>query len=250
MHDDNGRNFENVLKKLKIANSVPENIERRIVKSERNNYIKLLKKTGQYSIFAAISAYAIFFFKKLGMTLTIVQGTTIVVVSSLSIAIGVSTGAYLLVEEFFKTEPVKETIIKKPIEKTVSKPEVPVKEIARPKEKLKKQIAIKKPIITIESFKSDNLDKKELKNISYKIKKSLSVLRGKKSIINYIPKDEEYVLLRGYVDYSNNQYTLDIKIYDAKKLEYVFFTTEKATGKEELNYVCDKIAHKINQKFK
>lgn len=248
MHNnDNIDNFENTLKKLQVTNAIPAKIKKKIHKYERADYIELLKKTGQYSLFAACSAYIIFFFKKIGISLTIFQSSVILVISSATIVISIAMATIFSIN-YFATDVLENNVVKpiNEIKTTTVKEKITQ---AKTKNVSKKSLILKRPFILIESFKTESVNNKILKVVKQNIFKSLSHTRGKKSILGSLPQNNDYVILKGYVDFIDGQYVVDVKIYDVKKFEYILFATETVTGVEKLGYACEKISTKIDQKL-
>lgn len=253
MNNNEIKDIENLFNKYNLINTIPKDVEKKISKSERKNYVKLLKKTGNYSIFIAVSTYIVYLLKKSSVIFTTIKSSVILSTTTVVSVTTITTGIYFGYKAYYQEKPeevIPATDNTKIIEEIAPKTVTP--EIATPAKPI---VSTKLPEnrIAIQPLKTINIDSEVAKNITFLLNDNLEQLRGKNSsLIQNKDSNNKNVtmILKGDVNSSNDQIVINIKILNIKNLEYIFYTTETVKNKDQIENACQKISRQIVDNIK
>ncbi|MCP4136463.1 MAG: hypothetical protein GY754_36175 [bacterium] len=226
--DQNITTIRKVLEKCGLAYPVPESYKEYIRKNRRRFYIKLIKRTGHYTLWEGLTSYIYFGCTRFGLQLTSLQSSVAFIAASAMAVAVISTGGYFAVK-IFVFDPVEIKPVQ--VEKTVNA--APVKETVKAKPR-------PKPFtlnLLIEGF--GNIDKKTTTSISQKVKRYF--------IKNGISINKKYIV-SGEIKAIEGNYYAKIRAFN-NKAEQVHFKRETIKSLNDLEdfFIKEskKIAHKI-----
>lgn len=240
--------FQRVLERMQFVEPASPELQEYIRKVKRKQFRKTLKRTGAYSLTFTLVSYIYFTLKKTGISITIYKSAAILALGSSITAVSIGAGAYFAVKKL--TSPVEEIRIEKILQEekvAVLTPEIIKKETAAKEspadtlEKIRKRIGV-------QPFDAANVDGSIAGRVTDMIAQGLIAIRGLDYVVNGRKEKKEKrtgMVLKGSVELFNGMYTVTAKVVDVQTLKVLYYTSESAASKDDIDGACARIAKKI-----
>ena len=249
--------LQQVVSKYKLDAPVPEKVQKAMRKAKRKTLIGVFRKHNKYSLFLFITVSVFFWFKKIGITISVLKSAIITATAAAVSAAGILTGSYYFVQKIIipqlKDIPENNQDIKTGVSTRILKDKVITKDDKTINEKIKpsinKEIRYKLGLI---NFRYDKSISGIGKRISSLIKNNLTRIRGKGTIANIytIPKSiRPSKVLTGTIIKLDQSYRITVKVINKKTLKVLLYETETAQSEKEINNACKKLSQKIAKKI-
>ncbi|MCP4131809.1 MAG: hypothetical protein GY754_12590 [bacterium] len=246
--------LHDIFDEYKVADPLPGEAQDFIVANEKRTLVDILKKLGRYNFFLGLVISVFYFFKKIGIGLSIVQSAVVVVTASSVAAASVATGAYVGVQYISKEEAPPEIKIEKKIEDTgtLDSGVNPEKEknttdtqvVTTPKKPAK----VFENTIAVKSFGSESLDIKEANRVSGILKNEFARLRGSGNSLSSSGPKPDFVIL-GSIEKTGDAYTLSARVVN-KNGSVIESPSVKLDSLNDIKRTCKKMARNISAGIK
>jgi len=233
--DKNIESLEAVLAKYRLADPVPEGIQKRMMDSKRDIFIRVLKRVGKYTVIIALLQWLYFLLKKFGVG--VFASKTVV---SVITAAALGGGSYAVMDHITKHRdaaiPSADVTSVSTTNDTEKK--VPLPEAVRP--------APARYTMGISSFTGESVDGKVLNEATDMMRGALDRSAGKSyaRVFKSGVSGVRYSLF-GSVESINQRYVVTVKVVDLHTSSIVFVGSEKADSPEGLKKSCVVLAGKI-----
>lgn len=229
-----------LLDKVSLSEDLPSHVKKHILKSRRKALVKILKHKKKYNFTIATAILVYFFFKKAGITLSILHSFIVfATVSVFSIGI-ISSSVYIGVKKY-TAEITENNNVSTPTflfekKNTITSSQQPIKE--KNKSKIINSIKFKNRI-KIKKILSTNLSDQKVKTIKNILSTSL-----KKQRLSY-KSNSQNVLLYGSIEKLKNNIIISIRAVNEKDGEVIFLNNYQSNEKD-LKFKIKNIARDIS----
>lgn len=236
--------FKRLMQKAKLVKPESQENQKHILISKKRQFKKILKRAGNYSLIIAFASYLFFFFKKIGVGISFMKSITLATTVTIMLAVSVISGTYYTVK--YVIMPALEEQVEKIPQKVNEIKEELTKEKAEITKK--KETTIEKTQVVIKQFIAEDLDAKITKQIMNKISSGVVKNNNKIEFVSIKNKNAKLILI-GSVDLLEESYTIYSKIIDKKTSKVLFYESETAKTKQDIDSACNRLAQKIAKKI-
>ncbi len=239
--------LQGLLEKYRVAEPVPAAVRARVISRRRGNLVEILKKLGRYNPLLGAILIVYFLFKKLGLSVSLVQSAVVFfTVSALTIA-GVTTGSYFVVKRVIDSSMKVEL---QNDERNGTIETIPrVVDNVDPLKTAEESIPILrevKNVIHLQPFEGMDAQGSDVSLVSNTIQGELVRLRGSKNILSGKASSQaNRLLLLGTVRKHASLYAITAKVVDGETGRIRFAATEEAKS-DSLVSISKKLAKEIS----
>jgi len=239
--------LQGLLEKYRVAEPVPAAVRVRVIAGRRRNLVEILKKLDRYNPLLGAILLVYFLFKKLGLSVSLIQSAIVFfTVTAISVA-GVTTGSYIAVKRIMDKAPQVE-LQKDLTDKTATaEPKVTDKpESIKANDESTPVLRDVKNVIYLQPFDGTNAQGGDIALVSSTIQRELVRLRGVKNIVTGKASGQSSrLLLLGTVRKHDTLYAISAKVIDSDTGRIRFATTEEAKS-DSLILISKKLAKEIS----
>ncbi|MDY6935152.1 MAG: hypothetical protein SVZ03_13140 [Spirochaetota bacterium] len=260
--------FERALDKLKLRQSIPQDVKEYILDNRARALLETLRAVGEYNLVYDLVLRIYFLSGKLGLTISVVQSKIVLGIISLLLGASLSTGVVIVADflketksefldnkeviELYKDNIMPEKSIIKKLNEKWKQPRESVgikKRNAQTFERLKgkKPIAINARL-GINRFEASGVDKRIASDITDKLYQKLRLLKGRNLVvykrIEGIEKSVNRQLV-GRVSRLRDSYILAVRVVDGESGKQLFGKTINYKQVDNLDSKLEQIAEQI-----
>jgi hypothetical protein len=239
--------LQGLLEKYRVTEPVPAAVRVRVIAGRRRNLVVILKKLDRYNPLLGAILLVYFLFKKLGLSVSLVQSAVVFfTVTALSVA-GVTTGSYIVVKRVIDSSPKVELQNDEGSVTIETSPRVvDTVDSAKTGEESTPVLREVKNVIHLQPFEGMDAQGSDVTLVSNAIQSELVRLRGSKNILS--GKASSHVnrlLLLGTVRKHASLYAITAKVVDGESGRIRFAATEEAKS-DSLVSISKKLAKEIS----
>ena len=239
--------LQGLLEKYRVAEPVPAAVRARVIAGRRRNLVAILKKLDRYNPLLGAILLVYFLFKKLGLSVSLVQSAVVFfTVSALTVA-GVTTGSYIVVKRVIDSSPKVELQDDAGSVTIETTPRVIDKvDSAKTGEENAPVLRDVKNVIHLQPFEGMDAQGSDVVLVSNAIQGELVRLRGSKNILSGKASSQaNRLLLLGTVRKHASLYAITAKVVDGETGRIRFAATEEAKS-DSLVSISKKLAKEIS----
>jgi len=239
--------LQGLLEKYRVAEPVPAAVRARVISRRRRNLVEILKKLDRYNPLLGVILIVYFLFKKLGLSVSLVQSAIIFfTVSALTVA-GVTTGSYIVIKRAIdsSTYVMLEKDAKDVTIETTPRFVDKVDPLQTGEESIPALRQVKN-VIHLQPFEGMDAQGSDVALVSNTIQGELVRLRGSKNILSGKASPQaNRLLLLGTVRKHASLYAITAKVVDSESGRIRFAATEEAKS-DSLVSISKKLAKEIS----
>lgn len=239
--------LQGLLEKYRVTEPVPAAVRARVISRRRRNLVEILKKIGRYNPLLGAILIVYFLFKKLGLSVSLVQSAVIFfTVSALTVA-GVTTGSYIVVKRAIDSS-TNVMLEKDAKDVTIeTSPRLVDKiDLVKTGEESIPVLREVKNVIHLQPFEGMDAQGSDVALVSNTIQGELVRLRGSKNILSGKASPQaNRLLLLGTVRKHASLYAITAKVVDGETGRIRFAATEEAKS-DSLVSISKKLAKEIS----
>lgn len=239
--------LQGLLEKYRVAEPVPAAVRARIISRRRRNLVEILKKLGRYNPLLGAILLVYFLFKKLGVSVTLVQSAVIFfTVSAITVA-GVTAGSYIVVKSIIDSSP--QVGLHKQDRDVIGKSSPGIVDGSvseKTREVIGPVLPEVKNVLHIRPFEGMETKGSDVYTVSNAIQSELIRLRGAGNVLSgSSPTHGGKLLLLGTVRKHAELYSITVKVVDSESGRIRFASTEEARS-DTLVSISKKLAKEIS----
>jgi len=239
--------LQGLLEKYRVAEPVPAAVRARVISRRRRNLVEILKKLDRYNPLLGVILIVYFLFKKLGLSVSLVQSAVVFfTVSALTVA-GISTGSYIVVKRAIDSST--NVMFEKDAKDVATETTPGFVDKVDPSKTGEESIPVLrevKNVIHLQPFEGMDAQGSDVALVSNTIQGELVRLRGAKNIVSgKVTSQGNRFLLLGTVRKHASLFAITAKVVDSESGRIRFAATEEAKS-DSLVSISKKLAKEIS----